>query len=107
VTALPGYVESSAIVLDDVQLVYVPVPKAGSTAMLWALLELVELERADFTRSPKLEVTRSLTIHDTTVWGGQHRFRGRDVPAIFDSGDWLTFTVVRDPVQRIWSAWVS
>ena len=106
-TELPRHVEDSAIVLDDVKLVYVPVPKAGSTAMLWALLELVELERDDFTRSPKLEVTPSLTIHDTTIWGGKHGLRGRDARAIFDSDDWLTFTLVRDPLPRIWSAWVS
>ena len=26
---------------------------------------------------------------------------------MFDSDEWLTFTLVREPVRRIWSAWVS
>ena len=106
-TALPPHVESAAIVLDELQLVYVPVPKAGSTAMLWALLELSELDREEFVRSPKLEVTRALTIHDTAIWGPRHRLEAYDGHAIFDSPDWLTFTIVREPVGRIWSAWVS
>jgi len=110
VTPPPRHVEDSAIVLDEAKLLYVPVPKAGSTAMLWALLELVDLERDDFIGSAKLEVTRALTIHDLTIWGNERRLVDRpaeDVQAIFDSPDWLTFTIVRDPVPRIWSAWVS
>ena len=106
-TTLPPHVQSSGVVLDDVRLVYVPVPKAGSTAVLWALLELVELDAYDFWESPKLEVTRSLTIHDLTIWG-KHRLAQRARSAeLFESEEWLTFTVVREPVRRIWSAWVS
>ena len=104
---LPPHVASAAIVLDELQLVYVPVPKSGSTAMLWALLELSELDRGDFASSPKLEVTRALTIHDTRIWGSRHLLDGRDARTLFDSPEWLAFTIVREPVRRIWSAWVS
>ena len=106
-SALPPHVESAAIVLDELQLVYVPVPKAGSTATLWALFELVALDRDEFIRSPKLEVTRALTIHDTSIWGSRHRLDARSGRNLFDSPDWLTFTIVREPVRRIWSAWVG
>ncbi len=106
---LPAHVEHSAIVLDDVRLLYVPVPKAGSTAVLWALLDLVDLDEDAFTRSTKLETTRALTIHDLSIWGRAYRLEGRsnDASRIFDSPDWLAFTTVRDPVPRLWSAWVS
>jgi hypothetical protein len=110
VTVPPRHVSNSAIVLDEVELLYVPVPKAGSTTMLWALLELVELRPDDFRCSVKLEATRALTIHDMTIWGSERRLAGRpadDVLGLFDDPDWLTFTIVRDPVPRIWSAWVS
>jgi Sulfotransferase family len=107
VTALPAHVESAAVVLDDVRLVYVPVPRAGSTAMLWALLELVDLDHDEFAQSTKLEVTRSLTIHDMEIWSGYRLPAGTGAAAPFESDEWLTFTLVREPVRRIWSAWVS
>ncbi len=106
---LPPHVEQEAIVLDDVRVLYVPIPKAGSTAVLWSLVDHVELEPGAFARSTKLEMTRALTIHDPAIWGRAHRLEGRAPEArrIFDAPDWLAFTVVRDPVQRLWSAWVS
>jgi hypothetical protein len=104
---LPEHVEQSAIVLDDVQLLYVPVPKAGSTAMLWALAELAGLDAATFTDSPKLEVTRALTVHDLRRWEYRNLAERSDaeVADVFESDDWLRFTVVREPVRRLWSAW--
>jgi hypothetical protein len=107
---LPGHVKRAAIVINDARLVYVPIPKAGSTAVLWALLDLVELEPGNFTRSSKLETTRALTIHDQSIWGRAHRLEGRSGRPrreVLDADDWLAFTVVRDPVRRLWSAWVS
>jgi hypothetical protein len=105
---LPEHVERSTIVLDGVRLVYVPIPKAASTAVLWALLELVELDAKDFLGSTKLETTRALTIHDLSIWGRRHRLEGRpDADALFAAPGWLAFTVVRDPVRRLWSAWVG
>lgn len=107
---LPPHVEQSAIVLDDVRLLYVPIPKAGSTAVLWALLDLAGLDEQAFARSTKLETTRALTIHDVSIWGPAYRLAERTedaAAALFASPDWLAFTVVRDPVRRLWSAWVS
>lgn len=106
---LPSHVEQAAIVLDDVRLLYVPIPKSGSTAVLWALLDLVEIHEDAFKRSTKLETTRALTIHDVSIWGRAHRLEGRskDAARIFSSSDWLAFTIVRHPVPRLWSAWVS
>lgn len=107
---IPAHVASTAIVLDDLRLVYVPVPKAGSTAVLWALADLAGLGADHFRSSFKFETTRALTIHDMSLWGQQHRLDGRRTSAVlrmFDSDEWLAFTLVREPVRRIWSAWVS
>ena len=51
-------------------------------------------------------------MHDGSLWGAAHRLQDRsatEVERILDSDEWFTFTrtVVREPVRRIWSAWVS
>lgn len=49
-------------------------------------------------------------MHDLSVWGEGRRLAGRraeDLDRILDSGDWLRFTVIREPVRRIWSAWLT
>jgi hypothetical protein len=97
-------------VLEDVQLLYVPVPKAGCTAILHALAEAAGLPEEDLARSRKLEVTRDLAIHDPAVWGESFTLESRsaeEIDRIFESPGWLRFTVVREPLRRLWSAWVS
>jgi hypothetical protein len=107
---LPDYWLRTAFCFDDLRLLFAPVPKAGSTAILGALAEVVGLPHEQFARSTKLEATRSLTIHDGSVWGATVRLAGRtpeEIGSILDSGDWLRATVVREPGRRLWSAWVS
>ena len=108
--AIPPHVASTAIVLDELRLVYVPVPKAGSTAVLWALADLIGLHPDRFRKSHKSETTRALTIHDMSLWGKKRRLDSRRTSSVlrmFDSDDWLAFSLVREPVRRLWSAWVS
>ena len=106
----PEHVLENGIALDEVQLLYVPVPRAGSTAVLWALAESEQLPESRFFESGKLEVTRALTVHDLSLWGEARRLAGRsskDLDRILTSDDWLRFTVIREPVRRIWSAWLT
>lgn len=110
VARIPEHVLRSAVVLEDAQLLYVPVPKAGCTAILHALAEAAGLSDEELTRSRKLEVTRDLAIHDPAVWGESFALASRsaeETQRIFESPGWLRFTVVREPLRRIWSAWVS
>jgi hypothetical protein len=110
VQELPEHVSRAAVVLDDFRLVYVPVPKAGSTSVLGALAEVVGLREAEFAASRKREATRSLAVHDGSIWGRRYRLEGRkstEVDRILGSDEWLRFTVVREPVRRLWSAWTS
>ena len=107
---IPLHVVQAAVVFDDFRLVYVPVPKAGSTAILWALAGLAGLSSEDFARSRKLEVTRSLAVHDMSIWGSSHQLAGRtstEIEWILGSDEWFRISVVREPVRRLWSAWVS
>ena len=107
---VPDYLFRTAHVFDELRLVYAPVPKAGSTAILGALAEVVGLAPADLARSRKLEATRALTVHDGSVWGESYRLEGRpqaEVATILGSDEWYRFTVVREPAGRVWSAWVS
>lgn len=100
----------AAVVLEELRLVDVPVPKAGSTAILWVLAELAGLTSDDFADSRKLEVTRQLAVHDMSIWGRSHRLEGlspKEVELILGSDEWFRFSVVREPVRRLWSAWVS
>jgi sulfotransferase famil protein len=107
---VPVHVLQNAIALDDVELLYVPVPRSGSTAVLWALAESEQLPEARFFESGKLEVTRALTVHDLSLWGEPRHLAGRsetDRDRILSSDAWLRFTVIREPVRRIWSAWLA
>jgi Sulfotransferase family len=109
-SGVSDYVLRESVALDELCLLYVPVPKAGSTAILWTLADLAGLGAEDFERSHKLEVTRALTVHDLSVWGPSRRLAGRsaeEVEWILGSDDWLRITVVREPVRRVWSGWIS
>jgi hypothetical protein len=78
--------------------------------VLAALSNLAGLDSEDRKRSRKLEVTRSATVHDGSLWDATHRLRdksGSELNEILRSNDWFRVTIVREPARRIWSAWVS
>jgi hypothetical protein len=106
----PDHARLTAIALDDVRLLYVPVPKAATTSVLSALADVAGLDPEARLGSRKLEATRSTTVHDGSLWGPEHRLGSRDedeLEWVLRSDDWFRFTVVREPVRRVWSAWVS
>ena len=107
----PGsHVGKRAIVLENVRIFYVPVPKAGCTSLLWSLADLAGLPESAFADSEGREVTRSLAIHDLKRWPKSFRFGERppeERRRILEEGDWFRFTVARDPFRRLWSAWQS
>jgi len=107
---VPDHIRLTGIALDDVRLLYVPVPKAATTSVLSALAVVAGLDPESRLRSRKLEATRSTTVHDGSLWGPEHRLGSRDddeLEWVLGSDDWFRFTVVREPVRRVWSAWVS
>jgi len=102
--------DTRIVVLDELKIAFLPMPKSGCTSMLWTLADLAGLRRERFLRSQQHEVSRALTVHDMQRWRPTHRWlhhpeaRRREILA---DDSWLRFTIVRDPVARLWSAWQS
>ena len=109
--AAVGHVRARTIVLPGLKLLFMPVPKAAWTSMLWELTGPAGLTAEDFRDSVKPEVSTTMMVHDEKVWGSRGlRLRDLDEERREEAltGDgWLRFTVVRDPGARLWSAWQS
>lgn len=98
------------VVLEEFKIAFLPIPKSGCTSMLWTLSELAGIEPERFRGSPQAEISRALTIHDMGRWGPERRWLTRteeEQRAILEDDSWLRFSIVRDPVSRLWSAWQS
>jgi len=107
---IPEHVRLNGIAFDDHRFVYVPVPKAASTSILSVLADLAGMSPEDRLGSRKLEVILATTVHDGAVWDPSYRLRARsetEFESMFGSDEWFSFTVVREPVRRLWSAWVT
>lgn len=104
------HINTRILVFEKHRILYVPVPKAGCTSLMWALAANAGLDEERFRRSFEWEVTRSLTIHDLGMWPKEFRFEllpDERKEEILAAEDWFRFTVVRDPFRRLWSAWQS
>lgn len=105
-----SHVTQRAVVFEHLRLLYVPVPKAGCTALLWALAGLARLPEDLFIGSMGREVSRPMTIHAIGRWPEAFQFRKRsreERERIFAEDGWLRFAVARHPFRRLWSAWQS
>lgn len=106
-----AHVDHRTIVIPELQVLYVPVPKTGWTGVLWALATLAGLSVETFRHSTKPEISTSMAVHDYEIWG-EHGRRLLDLDAdarhdALHAEGWLRFGVVRDPSRRLWSAWQS
>ena len=102
-----NHVLQRTVVLPDLRVLFLPVPKAGCTSVLWLLSDLAGIPRERFTRSSLSEVTPALTVHDMGRWA-PHRladFEGAERERVLHEDGWLRFSLVRDPLRRLWSAW--
>src|SRR5688500_2682435 len=102
-----NHVLQRTVVLPELRVLLLPVPKAGCTSVMWLLAELAGIPEERFARSSLAEVTPALTVHDMGLWA-PHRladFEGAERERVLTEDGWLRFTIVRDPVRRLWSAW--
>src|SRR5215218_10347692 len=67
------HVLQRTVVLPELRVLFVPVPKAGCTTVLWQLAALAGIEPETFERSTLPEVSVALTVHDTSLWRPEHR----------------------------------
>jgi hypothetical protein len=104
------HVHNRTVVLPELRVLFLPIPKAGCTSLLWLLAELAGIPAETFSQSGLLEVSPGLAIHDMNLWAKEHRLAGYRREArerILSDDDWFRFTVVRHPGTRLWSAWQS
>ena len=105
------HVDKRTMIFPEQRTLFVPVPKAGCTAVMWNLAKVAGLEEERFyTSSYRGQVSRSLTIHDLSNWPDDYlyaKLSPERKKEILDSDEWFRFTVVRHPFRRLWSAWQS
>jgi Sulfotransferase family len=104
------HVLERTVVLPEHKVLFLPVPKAGCTTVLWLLAELAGLAMEDFAESGGPEVSAATTVHDLSRWRPEHRlaqYGGDERERLLHEDGWLRFTLVRDPARRLWSAWQS
>ena len=89
---------------------YVAVPKVASTTLEWLMADLAGLGSERFRRALSHAPTRQQTIHADACWPRELRLRRPtqdDAAATGVDSSWFVFSVVRDPRERLWSAWQS
>jgi hypothetical protein len=105
-----NHVEQRTVVLLDQRVLFLPMPKAGCTSILWLLAELAGIPLETFAHSALPEVSPALTVHDMSLWGEGRRladYEAEERERVLTEDGWLRFTVVRNPGPRLWSAWQS
>jgi hypothetical protein len=105
-----GHCLSRSVMLPQRKAVFVPMPKAGCTSILWMLAEIAGIGSLKVHQSLTPQVTQSMTIHDITLWPDKLRWSSlsdADRERIANDDEWLRFTIVRDPARRLFSAWQS
>jgi hypothetical protein len=104
------HVEIRTVVLPELRILYLPIPKAGWTTVLWLLAEVARIPAETFEHSTLPGVSPALTVHDMSLWGPGRRladYEGEERERVLTEDGWLRFSVVRDPAPRLWSAWQS
>lgn len=109
--ALSGRVPLDYVFLAErSRVVYMRVPKAACTTMLWTLMELEGHDPESMDRSLKpLLSTPDVLVHDMNFYPLPTLKTAS--PALIDealtSSEWLRVAVVRNPYARLYSAWES
>jgi hypothetical protein len=104
------HVQTRTVVLPDLRVLFLPIPKSGCTTVLWLLAEIAGLPPETFLRSTLPEVSPGLTVHDMSLWNDENRlshYEGAGRARVLEEDGWLRFTLVRHPGPRLWSAWYS
>ncbi|MGZ4500694.1 MAG: sulfotransferase family 2 domain-containing protein [Nocardioidaceae bacterium] len=107
---LTRHTRTRIMVVEELRVLFLPVPKAGCTSMLWTLAGLAGLPRHRFAGSRAAEVSPAMAVHDTSRWEKRHRWAAHSAEQqerILADPGWLRMSVVRDPAARLWSAWQS
>jgi hypothetical protein len=105
-----NHIELRTVVLPELRILFLPIPKAAWTSILWLLARIARIPPETFAHSTLPGVSPALTVHDMGLWGSGHRladYEGEERDRVLTEPGWLRFSVVRHPAPRIWSAWQS
>jgi hypothetical protein len=98
------------IIVEELRLAYVPVPKAACTSLRWLMADLIGLPAESFENPAKFRATQGQTIQNVHDWPSQYVVQRADsgwLAEVVEDDSWFRFSVVRDPARRLWSAWQS
>ena len=98
------------IIVEELRLAYVPVPKAACTSLRWLMADLIGLPAESFENPAKFRATQGQTIQNVHNWPSQYVIQRADsgwLAEVVEDDSWFRFSVVRDPARRLWSAWQS
>jgi hypothetical protein len=104
------HVLERSVVLPALRVLFLPVPKAACTNVLWTLAGLAGVPPDRFDNSPLPEVSPALTVHDMNQWPDELRlirYSEEERARLLEEDGWLRFSLVRDPAPRLWSGWQS
>jgi hypothetical protein len=104
------HVLQRTVVLPELRVLFLPVPKAGCTSVLWLLAGLAGIPPERFAQSGMPEVSPALTVHDMSLWRAEHRladYSDEERARLLSEDGWFRFSLVRHPATRLWSAWQS
>jgi hypothetical protein len=104
------HVAQRTVVLEELKVLFLPIPKSACTTILWLLADMAGIPADRFEKSLQPEVSPALTVHDMSLWEPHHRlsfYEGDARERILTEDGWLRFGIVRDPATRVWSAWQS
>ncbi len=108
--AFARHVELRTVVLQELKILFLPIPKGGCTSTLWLLSELAGIPAETFVHSTLPEVSPALTVHDMSLWGEGRRladYEDDERKRVLEEEGWFRFAIVRHPGRRLWSAWQS
>jgi len=102
-----SFLEYLEVSIPELKLTYFSIPRSGNTTVKLALAKLLGRSEADFLESDWPHATAALGVHNSALapWNSYSENGPMPTAEVRESLDWLTFTVVRNPLNRLWSAW--
>ncbi len=97
-------------VAERCRALYLLVPKAACTTMLWGILEFEGHDPLTMNRSQNARLTTpDVVVHDRALYPVPtlEQVRSELGQTAVTSPDWLRFAIVRNPYARLYSAWES
>lgn len=100
------FVEDLVVSIPNWRLAYFAVPRSGNTSIKLAFAKTLGYDEEFFVSSKWPHATPALGVHNRMLapWTTEN-INTEEIIKNIRAGDWFGFTVVRDPLKRIYSSW--